>query len=166
MPAARKKKIKNPLVAQIAKFAGVGLSNTLIDFTIYTIINTAFHVPVAGAYKVKYISGTVAMINSFYWNRRWTFKSNASVAKSGLKFVVATVVSVYAIQPAIVDFFTTSSAGLAFSGFFYSVAAAIGLGHIFSESFVIRTVAFGMGVVGAGIWDFTLYKLWAFKGAE
>ena len=168
MPARKKsakKKLaaKNPLVAQIAKFAGVGVSNTLIDFTIYTAVNAILQVPLENAYLVKFFSGSVAMINSFYWNRRWTFKSNASVARSGAKFVVATMVSVYAIQPGLVHFFTATAAGVGFGTFWANVAVALGLGHIFSQGFVVRTVAFGMGVVGSGIWDFTLYKLWAFK---
>jgi hypothetical protein len=73
------------------------------------------------------------------------------------------VVSVYAIQPAIVEFFTTSSAALDFSNFWYGAVTAVGLGHIISQLRFEQTVAFGFGVVGSGIWDFTLYKLWAFK---
>ena len=153
---------KNTLVKQGAKFGAVGISNTIIDFAVYTVINTVFHVPVSSAFKVKYISGTVAMINSFYWNRRWTFRSQVGVAKSGPKFVIATVVSVYLIQPGLVHFFTTGP-GLNFGTFWYVVAATLGLGHIVSQGFVERTVAFGMGVVGSAVWDFTLYKLWAFK---
>jgi putative flippase GtrA len=160
--SARKPAASNGLVKQGAKFGAVGISNTLIDFTVYTVINAVFHVPVSSAFKVKYISGTVAMINSFYWNRRWTFKSTVGVAKSGPKFLVATVVSVYVIQPAIVHFFTNSP-GVNFGTFWYVVAATLGLGHVVTQKFVEQTVAFGMGVIGSAVWDFTLYKLWAFR---
>jgi putative flippase GtrA len=152
----------NGLVKQGAKFGLVGISNTLIDFTVYSVVNAVFHVPVSSAFKVKYLSGTVAMINSFYWNRRWTFKSRVGVAKSGAKFVVATVVSVYLIQPGLVHFFTNAP-GVGFGTFWYNVAVTIGLGHVLSQGFVERTVAFGMGVIGSAVWDFTLYKLWAFR---
>ena len=35
--------------------------------------------------------------------------------------------------------------------------------HVLTKAFVIKTVAFGMGVIGSAIWNFTLNKLWAFK---
>ena len=34
---------------------------------------------------------------------------------------------------------------------------------IFNQQFFIKNVAFGMGVLGSAAWDFTLYKLWAFR---
>jgi putative flippase GtrA len=156
-----KKTPKNPLLAQFAKFFSVGVSNTLIDLGLFEIISHVFHIPLASAYKVKVFSGTVAMINSFYWNRRWTFQSHTGVAKSGWKFIVTTLASVYLIQPTIVRFFTAGG-GVPVGNFWYNLETGIGL-HLIPHDDVLRLFAFAMGVVGAGIWDFTLYKLWAFR---
>jgi putative flippase GtrA len=159
---AKKKETPQELVKQGAKFGLVGISNTVIDFTIYTAITVLGHVPPESAYLVKYLSGGVAMFNSFYWNRRWVFASRANIGTSGVKFVVATLVSVLVIQPGMVRVFTATAPGLAFSSFWYNAAHAIGL-TAFTHDFVVRTVAFGMGVVGSAIWNFTMYKVWAFR---
>jgi putative flippase GtrA len=169
MPTKKKKTAatKQNLVKQGAKFGVVGISNTLIDYTLYIGITAIFGVPLGQVYLVKYVSGTAAMINSFYWNRRWVFASKASVGKSGVKFLTATMVSVYVIQPFMVHTFSATAAGVAFSSFWFQFAQTIGvvglLPHTLTQPFVIKTVAFGMGVVGSAIWNFTMYKLWAFK---
>lgn len=154
------------LVKQGAKFSVVGISNTLIDFTIFNVVTTLFHVPLANDFIVKFFSGTVAMINSFYWNRKWTFKSNARIGESGVKFFATTLVSVYVIQPLMVRLFTTSP-GNGLGEFGFHVAQAIGVvglaPHTLTDQFVVKNVAFVMGVLGSAVWNFTLYKLWAFR---
>ncbi len=155
------------LVKQGAKFGVVGISNTLIDYTLYITFTNLFQVPLDKVYVVKFFTGTAAMINSFYWNRRWVFASRASIGSSGVKFLTATLVSVYAIQPGIVGLFSATQMGQGFGMFWFNTAELLGVvglaPHIFTEDFVIKTVAFGMGVVGSAIWNFTMYKLWAFK---
>jgi len=167
MPA-RKKSTKQgvTLVKQGAKFGLVGISNTLIDFTIFNVVTNVLHVPVEKDFIVKFFSGSVAMINSFYWNRTWTFKSKAGLGESGVKFLTATLVSVYAIQPGMVWLFT-HGAGYNFGEFWFHLFDVIGLvglaPNTLTDQFVVKNVAFGMGVIGSAVWNFTLYKLWAFK---
>jgi putative flippase GtrA len=155
------------LVKQGAKFGLVGISNTIIDYTLYLTLTKLFNVPLDRVFMVKFFSGSVAMINSFYWNRRWVFTSKSGLGRSGLRFLLATLVSIWAIQPGLVFIFSGTDAGLAFSGFWYDLARTIGLvgllPNLLTQAFVIKTVAFGMGVVGSAIWNFTLYKVWAFK---
>jgi putative flippase GtrA len=54
-----------------------------------------------------------------------------------------------------------------FGEFWFTLAFNLGLTNLLPNTltleFVVKTVAFGMGVVGSAIWNFTLYKLWAFK---
>ncbi|MDB5178644.1 MAG: GtrA family protein [Patescibacteria group bacterium] len=171
MPAVKKKKpvaaSKPSIIKQGAKFGLVGISNTLIDFTLYITLTKLLNVPLDRVFVVKFFSGTAAMINSFYWNRRWVFVSRAHVGRSSVRFVLATLVSVYAIQPTMVFLFSGTAAGRGFGTLWFGAASALGLTgllpSILTEAFVIKTVAFGMGVIGSAIWNFTLYKLWAFK---
>lgn len=168
MSAAKKKVQPTVKVAkQGAKFGMVGISNAVIDFTLYTTLAILLKVPLNKVFLVKYFSGSVAMINSFYWNRTWTFKSKAKIGRSAIRFLIATFVSVWGIQPAVVWLFTATMQGQAFGMFWFNIGKAIGvvglLPHTLTMPFVIKTVAFGMGVVTIMIWDFTLYKLWAFK---
>lgn len=163
--AKKKASQSKQLVVQGAKFGVVGVSNTVIDYVVYSLVRVIFHVPLPNLYLVKYFSGSVAMVNSFYWNRRWVFPSRASLGRSGLRFLVATLVSVYAIQPGLVRLFSGTASGQAFGRFWFNLAHSLGIAgplHL-SSGFVISTVAFGMGVIGSAIWDFTLYKVWAFR---
>lgn len=167
--AARKKLPESnaKLVKQGAKFGLVGLSNAIIDFTLYTVLAAVLMVPLEKIFLVKYFSGSIAMINSFYWNRKWTFKSKAKIGRSAPRFLVATLASVWGIQPAVVWFFTATSFGQAFGEFWFDIGQAIGVVGLLPEtltvSLVIKTVAFGMSLLTIFVWDFTLYKLWAFK---
>jgi putative flippase GtrA len=136
----KKRPATQSIVQQGAKFGLVGVSNTVIDYTIFI---------------------------SFYWNRRWVFRSRTDVGTSGVKFLVATLVSIWLIQPFMVHTFTTATWGVAFGTFWYEVARTLHittlLPHTVTHAWAIKTVAFGMGVVGSAIWNFTMYKLWAFR---
>lgn len=167
MAAKKKTKSRAKIVKQGAKFSLVGLSNAVIDFSLYTGLSVLLKIPLDKVFLVKYFSGSVAMINSFYWNRTWTFRSKVGIGKSGLRFLIATLVSVWGIQPGVVWIFTATQPGREFGMFWFNIGRTIGvvglLPHTLTMSFVIKTVAFGMGVLTIFIWDFTLYKLWAFK---
>lgn len=155
------------LVKQGAKFGVVGISNTLIDFIIYNVITKLLSVSPAHYFIVKFVSGSVAMVNSFYWNRRWTFRSKAKLSESGVKFVTATLVSVYVIQPLMVYLFSATGWGQDFGTFWFATFHLFGVTSvapgILNQAFFIKNVAFGMGVLGSAVWNFTLYKLWAFR---
>ena len=170
MAAKKKTKLGNRIVKQGAKFGLVGLSNAVIDFTLYTAVAALLHIPLDKVFLVKFFSGSVAMINSFYWNRKWTFKSKAEITRSGPKFLIATLISVWGIQPGVVWIFTATSFGQAFGMFWFRIAEIIGivgiLPHTITLGFVIKTVAFGMSVLTIFFWDFILYKFWAFKENE
>jgi putative flippase GtrA len=163
----KKRPATQSIVQQGAKFGLVGVSNTVIDYTIFIVLTTLLNVPLGQTYLVKYVSGTCAMVNSFYWNRRWVFRSRTDVGTSGVKFLVATLVSIWLIQPFMVHTFTTATWGVAFGTFWYEVARTLHittlLPHTVTHAWAIKTVAFGMGVVGSAIWNFTMYKLWAFR---
>lgn len=167
MAAKKTPKTELQIVNQGAKFGLVGLSNAVIDFTLYTVLALLFSVPLDKVFLVKYLSGSVAMCNSFYWNRRWTFHSKVKIAKSGPKFLIATLISVWGIQPSVVWFFTATHAGQSFGAFWFHVGQTIGvvglLPHTLTLPLVIKTVAFGISVCTILVWDFTFYKLWAFK---
>jgi len=169
MPAAKKsaRAPKTTIVKQGAKFGVVGISNTVIDYTIFIALSRLLNVPLDRVYLVKFFSGSVALINSFYWNRRWVFPSRVRLGRAGTRFLTATLVSVYIIQPQVVRLFSATVFGQNFGGFWFNFGHTVGIvglaPNIFTLAFVIKTVAFGMGVVCSAVWNFTLYRLWAFK---
>ena len=167
--AAKKKPAQKEVkvVKQGAKFGAVGISNAIIDFTLYTVLTVLLHVPLDKVFLVKYFSGSVAMCNSFFWNRTWTFKSKAKLGKSIPKFLATTLVSVWGIQPGVVWLFTATKLGQTFGTFWFGIAKALGVvglvPHLLTQALIIKTAAFGMALFIVMIWDFTLYKFWAFK---
>ena len=168
MRFSKKKSRSNVKIAkQGAKFGLVGLSNAVIDFTLYTALTILLKIPLDKVFLAKYVSGSVAMCNSFYWNRNWTFKSKLKIGQSIPRFLIATLTSVWIIQPGIVWLFTATQAGQTFGVFWFNVGKTTGIvglfPHLFTPQLVIKTVAFGMSVLTIFAWDFTFYKFWAFK---
>lgn len=55
-----------------AKFAIVGVANTLIDYGIFALLAQVFSIDV---YLAQVISYSCGILNSYIWNRSWTFQS-------------------------------------------------------------------------------------------
>lgn len=85
---------KIPFVFQLAKFAVVGLVNTAIDFSILNLLMMLTNIIEGPMYSVfKSISFLVAVTNSFFWNKFWTFRQK-STQQAGRQFLTFFVVSV------------------------------------------------------------------------
>lgn len=149
----------NETVKQAGKFGIVGVSNTLIDLGVYNLLIFMF-----GMYTVyaSVISVSLAIINSYIWNKRWTFqdRSKDDIPVEFIKFVLFSLVGL-AIQAGVIwmlaENWTKSGE------FAYSIVEAINLNSIFSEAFVIANWAKVWGIGLALIWNFTAYKMWTFK---
>lgn len=73
-------------VRQLIKFGIVGISNLIIDFGI---LNLAVLVLKLNVYLAGAIALILALSNSFYWNRSFTFRSRSrGVLKEYLKFAI------------------------------------------------------------------------------
>lgn len=81
-------------VRQFVKFGLVGVSSTAIDWGIFYVLYLVFGIYYLAA---KMISFSVSVVNSFVWNRRWTFRSNdPRRLHEFLKFLVVSVVGLSA----------------------------------------------------------------------
>lgn len=77
-------------VRQFIKFGIVGASSTVIDWNIFYFFNYVFGIYYLTA---KVLSFSVAVINSFIWNRRWTFRSiDPNSKKEFTKFLIVALV--------------------------------------------------------------------------
>jgi putative flippase GtrA len=80
-------------VRQMVKFGSVGVLNTLLDASLYFIL-TRWLGMMNTQILAKAISYSAGILNSFYWNKTWTFRSQKrpSWAMFGV-FVLLNVVS-------------------------------------------------------------------------
>jgi len=101
---------KIPLIWQAAKFLMVGVLNTLVDLGVLALVSkialnnfrfsasdillNILSVSVTFYSLYKAISFIMAAINSFFWNKFWTFKrgTNEKVGKEFLQFFIVTFI--------------------------------------------------------------------------
>jgi len=82
------------LIKQLVKFAIIGVSNTLITAVLIWIFLRWLHF---NDYLANVLSYIIGLINSFVWNRNWTFADKGHVWTSLIKFAAVFVVC-YLIQ--------------------------------------------------------------------
>lgn len=71
------------IVKQAIKYGVVGLGNTLITAAVIWVMMKVFGASDVASNITGYVAG---LINSFIWNKQWTFKSTAGWWSSALKF--------------------------------------------------------------------------------
>lgn len=82
---------KKPVFFQIGKYAAVGILNTLLDLGILSLEIILSGITSGLYYSIfKSISFLVAVINSYFWNKFWTFNVNKTkkAAKEFLQFLI------------------------------------------------------------------------------
>ncbi len=75
------------LITQAIKYAIVGISNTLIDAATYYVLTRALGLA-ALPVLAKGLAYAIGMVNSFYWNRTWTFQSHGNAGRAALLFTL------------------------------------------------------------------------------
>jgi putative flippase GtrA len=127
-----------PFFFQLAKFGLIGVSNTVIDLGLYTFLiylsDTASGLAII---LFKTLSVAVAIINSYIWNKYWSFqkKELRDVSKEFTHFVSVSLVGLV-LNVAITSFITN----LVSPVFGFNQASALVL-----------------------LWNFLGYKLFVFK---
>jgi putative flippase GtrA len=132
---------------QFAKYGLIGVLNTLLDFSVLNLLSYTFHVYSGiSLILINVFSFLAANINSYFWNKYWTFQSqNKKVAGELLKFFTVSIIG-FLLNSAILWFFTTV------------MEPALGLSPQIWEN-VAKLIATGVYIV----WNFIGYKLIVFK---
>ncbi len=85
---------KYPELWKLFKFGLVGVLNTLVDFIVYTVLVSAIVFFKENAALANVISYTCGLLNSFFFNKHFTFQSNVKlISLQGLKFIVANLIT-------------------------------------------------------------------------
>ncbi|MEW5870528.1 MAG: GtrA family protein [Chloroflexota bacterium] len=81
-------------LSQACKFLAVGMLNTLVDAGVYLALTRGLPFFAATPAPAKAISYTAGVLNSFYWNKTWTFRSRAKAQRTFLTFVMVNLLGV------------------------------------------------------------------------
>jgi len=79
---------------QFIKFGIVGVANTVIDWTVYFILSRFVPFFASNLVYAKAISFLFGVTNSYYWNRKWTFRSLNNSLSIFIPFFMLNVVSI------------------------------------------------------------------------
>jgi putative flippase GtrA len=126
--------MKNGFLAQTIKYGIVGVLNTLLTMIVIWIMMHFVFKPAeggkisSGALSISNTVGyIVGLINSFIWNRLWTFKSKNNWKHEFIRFVIAFLIC-FVIQLIFVNilykYVITNESHLSFFRFEYTVSAA------------------------------------------
>ena len=78
---------------QFGKFAVIGGLNTFLDFAILNLLMVLTHITGGLGYSVfKGASFVVAVINSYFWNKHWTFESKKKNKTEFWEFIVVSLI--------------------------------------------------------------------------
>ena len=138
---------------RFAKFAVVGLSGLVIDVTVLNLLKfSGVSTPVAVA-----VGFLVAVLNNFYWNRRWVYPETRAVKKRHQLPLFMMVNSFgLLINEAIFYFFEVPFASVFRDLLVGNEAVAATLGLNFTK---------GVGAVIVMVWNFAVNRLVTFRNA-
>lgn len=125
---------------QAAKFLSVGILNTALDASLYFVLTRWLALRYACGYSgqgfstlqtlAKGISYGAGILNSFYWNKSWTFKSDAGTVATFVSFTLTNLAAL-AINASVMH------ACLNALGLHEIVSLALATGSTFLWNFII-----------------------------
>lgn len=128
--------INNGKFKRLSKFSCVGGLNTLIDFGVFSLLNSLFGINYIISQVISYSSGT---LNSFILNKFWTFKDTKTNKKTTKE---------------IIQFIVVNSASLGVS--------LIGLSILLKNNSMNPFIAKIISMVLAQVVNFLGYRFWVF----
>ena len=144
------------LVKQFGKFAVVGVANTLVDLVVLTVlINFAGPVGRAGIYYAifKGFAFIVANLNSYVFNKFWTFRGEGGEKRTAVEFSEYFMVSVVGL---LINVGVATFVATYLKIYAYHPAFAV-LETPWPQIAALFGTAFGL------VWNFLGYKLFVFK---
>ena len=83
--------MKNKMQVQLIKFGLVGVLNTAVDYGVFALLTMVFSLDSIISHIISYSCG---VINSFYFNRVWTFqRKGRGYSVEFTKFIIVNLIS-------------------------------------------------------------------------
>ena len=175
--AQSKKEKKGGEIAQVGRFGLVGILNTIVDFVllnilVITVLPKTLHlgsihlfgsdIIITGLVVAGLISGTAAMINSFIFNTRFTFRAHNVDTRHAVYFFVITIFGLYFIRPVILKLLT--DVWLWPSQITYQITRMLHLP--FSQDFDERNLALLVAILVVLVYNYLMYKYIVFTNEK
>ena len=135
------------VIFQLAKFTLTGVFNASIDFGILNILMVFSGITAGVGYVIfKSVSFIIANLNSYFWNRMWTFEEKGGgEGREYLKFLIVSII-----------------------GLLINVGAASFIVNFTNPSFNLNdnqwaNIGAAVGSLAGLLWNFLGYKLIVFK---
>lgn len=97
---AYNKVLNNKTFAHINKFGFVGCLNTVIDFVVFSLLNSVFGINFVMSQILSYSGGT---LNSYFCNKFWTFKDTRTSKKTTNEIIQFVVVNLASLSVSIIS---------------------------------------------------------------
>jgi putative flippase GtrA len=152
---------------QIGKFTVVGIMNTVIDVVVLNFLvlvllfKTQIYIFGFPFLVANFISVTLAMINSYFWNKYWTFEGGEKKDRlyEVIKFFFITVIGIYVINQIVFNLLNTY--WLWPTHLVLNIFHAVGI--IGLNNFISLNFAKLFAILASLVWNFIFYKIWVFK---
>lgn len=133
------------------RFALVGISGGVVDFTVFNLLASVLGLPSAIAQAISF---TLAVINNFIWNRLWTYPETrkTSAAKQLIQFSLVNVIGlgIRTLLFSIIEKYFINLAALIVPNLLTPTI----VGHNLTLAFVILVVM---------LWNYFANRYWTFK---
>lgn len=162
---------------QVGRFGIVGVLNTIVDIVVLNVLAATILpkslvlgqvviagtvITITGVMVAGIISGTLAMINSYIFNARFTFRARHVDTRHIVYFFVITMFGVYVIRPIILKLLT--DVWVWPSQIAYQVTS--GLNLPLSRDFDERNVALFAAIAVVLVYNYLMYKKFVFTHEE
>lgn len=173
----KKSPTKKNEVAQVGRFGLVGILNTVVDFVLLnllvmtilpktlelTSINLfGIEVVITGVVVAGLISGTAAMINSYVFNMRFTFRKKHVDSKHTILFFAITIFGLYIIRPIVLKIFTDTWVWPADVAYYITSSLKLPLSRDFDE----RNLALMVAILIVLVYNYLMYKKFVFSNEK
>lgn len=92
---SRQRRIRLPdWSGQLLRFSLVGVLNTVVDAVLYFVLSPWWGTLSFGKLLAKSVSYSAGVVNSYLWNKHWTFKSLVDSRRTFLPFVGVNLLAV------------------------------------------------------------------------
>ena len=148
--------MKNSQTQRFIKFALVGISGTIIDFAIFNLCLSLFHFP---SVISSVCSFSVAVVNNFIWNRRWTYPESKEkeVGPQFVKFLMVSIMGLAIRTPlfAVIE-----------DPLIHVAEAIVSPASFITPTTLGHNLALGVAIIVVLFWNYFANRLWTYKGIQ